>query len=95
MHRLIVEKIMHDPALFEKVRKTLAHWQTVASPDSQAYVREWQQFAEKGMDACLAMATEDSEYATALRQSSPFCGILTNRERLMFLKSWGRNHEAQ
>lgn len=95
MHQLIAEKIVRNPSLFARVRKTLERWQTIVSHDSQPYLREWQGFVDKGMEACLAVATEDSERATALRQSSPFCGVLTNRERLMFLKTWSRDHEAQ
>jgi len=92
LHRLIAEKIRRDPALFQKVRSTLAHWQTIVSADSQPYLIEWARLVEAGMDECLAMATEDSEHATALRQSSPFCGVLTERERLDFLRSWSTRH---
>lgn len=40
------------------------------------------------MEMCLEFATEDSERATAIRQASPFAGILTNEERLAFLRAW-------
>jgi hypothetical protein len=95
MHQLIAEKIRHNPKLFQKVQMTLERWQPIVSPDSQPYLEEWRRFAEQGMEACLAVATDESEYATTLRQSSPFCGILTNRERFIFLKSWKQDHEAQ
>jgi hypothetical protein len=48
-----------------------------------------------GVDACLAVAVEDSQRAAALRQSSPFSGVLSNRERFAFLKAWRRDHEVQ
>lgn len=86
MHRLVAEKIRRDPALFEKARRTLARWRTIVCPASQPYLDEWEQLMKRGIDACLAVAIEDSERANALRQSSPFTGILTNQERYSFLK---------
>ncbi|MFA7239213.1 MAG: hypothetical protein WC091_03810 [Sulfuricellaceae bacterium] len=49
----------------------------------------------QGIDASLAIAVEDSQRATALRQSSPFSGILTNQERFAFLKAWNNDHATQ
>jgi hypothetical protein len=40
------------------------------------------------MATALAIATADDEQARALRQCSPFCGVLTNQERWRFLKAW-------
>lgn len=87
MHRLIAEKLRHEPALFEQVKVTLARWRTTVSPSSQPYLEEWESLMNQGMDACLAVAVEDSERAKALRQSSPFAGILNNQERFAFLKT--------
>lgn len=95
MHRLVADKIRRDPALFEKAKGTLARWRTVVCPASQPYLEEWERLMKQGADACLAVAVEDSERANALRQSSPFAGILTNQERFSFLKSGGRDFEAQ
>jgi hypothetical protein len=88
MHRLIADKLKRDPALFENVRATLTRWRSTVCPASQPYLNEWELLMQQGMDACLAVAVEDSQRATALRQSSPFCGVLTEPERLAFLKTW-------
>lgn len=94
MHRLVAEKIRHDPASFERVRATLEDWRRTVAPNAQPYLAEWERLASKGVEACLAVATEDSERARALRQCSPFVGILTNRERFAFLRNWKRQHAA-
>jgi hypothetical protein len=91
MHRLVVEKIRHDPALFAKVRLSLTRWRGMVCLASQPYLQAWEALANQGIEACLQMALEDSQYATALRQSSPFVGILTDQERFAFLKSWKLN----
>ncbi|MBC7700275.1 hypothetical protein, partial [Aquabacterium sp.] len=88
LHRLIADKIRRDPALFDKARATLAHWRQRVSIRTQPCLAEWAALMDQGMDACLAMAVEDSEHATALRQSSPFSGLLSNQDRFAFLKAW-------
>ncbi|MDR0563828.1 MAG: hypothetical protein LBG78_02670 [Azoarcus sp.] len=88
MHRLITAKIHSNPALFNKVLPTILRWRNTVSPSSLPYLNEWETLVQQGMDTALAKATEDSESARALRQSTPFVGILTPKERFDFLKKW-------
>lgn len=88
LHRLVADKIRRNPALFDTVKQTLARWRTTVCVSSQPYLQEWQRLADQGLDACLRAAEEDSEQARALRQSSPFTGVLSHGERFAFLKTW-------
>lgn len=90
LHCLVAEKIRRDPSLFEKPKEVIKRWSLIVSPHSQPYLREWEKLLDQGMDACLAVATEDSERAAALRQSSPFVGILSNAERQAFFREWAQ-----
>ncbi len=90
LHRLIADKLQREPQLFDKVRATLAHWQRTVSANTQPYVLQWCKLAEQGMDACIAVATQESEQAAALRQASPFGGILTHAERFAFFREWSQ-----
>ena len=94
MHRLVAEKIRRDPALLGRARETLGRWRQTVSVNTLPYLDEWARILDQGLEACLEVATEESERATALRQSSPFTGILTHRERFAFLKSWQFGDEA-
>lgn len=94
LHQLIAEKIRKDPALFENMRSTLDRWRKTVCANSQPYLEEWQRLVDLGIEECLAVATEDSEQANAMRQASPFCGILSNEERWEFLLEWDKNHGA-
>ena len=94
LHRVIAEKIRQDPSLFENTKRTLTRWRTIVSADSHSYLEEWQRLLDLGIEESLAVATEDSERANAMRQASPFCGILTNEERWEFLLEWDKNHGA-
>ena len=94
LHRLVVEKIRSNPELFDQVRATLRRWRTIVSLDAQPYLIEWESLIDQGMRVALAVAVEDSERARALRQSSPFCGVLSSRERSAFLRAWRDQHAA-
>ena len=92
MHALVAAKIRANPALFDHVKVTLARWRTIVSASSQPYLIEWESLVNEGLEPCLAIAVQNSQRADALRQSSPFTGILTNAERFAFLKSWKFDH---
>jgi hypothetical protein len=94
MHRLVVAKLRQDPPRLDQVRATLARWRQSASPSTQPYLQEWEQLLQQGLEACLAMAVDDSEHATALRQSSPFTRVLSHAERFRFLKDWRSDDAA-
>jgi hypothetical protein len=94
MHRLVVEKIRQNPALFDHAKRTLARWRGSVCARSQPYLEEWECLMNQGLDACLAAAVEESAHATALRQSSPFAGLLTHQDRFTFLKTWRLAHAA-
>jgi len=91
LHRLVADKVRGDPALFEKARGTLARWRRTVCGSSQPDLEAWERSMDQGMEACLALAVEESQRATALRQSSPFSAVLTNQERFAFLKAWKAN----
>ena len=87
MHRLIAAKILAEPDLFIIASRNVERWSRTATR-SRAYLDEWSRILSAGMAAALAFATEDSEHATELRQSTPFAGVLSAQERWEFLKKW-------
>lgn len=95
LHRLVADKVRRDAALLDRARATLQRWHQTASPRTFVYLDVWQALLEEGEDACLAAATEESEWANALRQASPFACLLTNQERFAFLKQWNKSHAPQ
>ena len=94
LHRLVAAKLRRDPELFADARATLQRWRTVVCSSSQPYLEEWERLFERGPEACLALAVEESERAAALRQCSPLACLLSNQERFAFLKAWSQDHEA-
>jgi hypothetical protein len=95
LHRLVAARVREDGALYEKAKRMLARWRETVSPSSQPYLETWEDLMRQGVAACLAVAVEDSPSAAALRQSSPIAGVLSNRERFVFLREWRVSHETQ
>ena len=93
MHRLMVEKIRREPALFARLGDALVRWQQTAAPGTRSYLAAWQALVDQGPEACFAVALEESDRGQVMRSCSPFQGVLTNAERWAFLKSWS-THEA-
>lgn len=81
MHRAIARKIRREPKLYGRARRNLARWERVkrACP---APLREWKEILRRNdMRTVLRIITRADGEGDRLRQSSPFCGILTQRER--------------
>lgn len=95
LHRLAVQKIKEDSALFSRVQGTLTRFMTRAGAAPSPYLMEWQAILDQGMDVALSVAIEDSERAQVLRSSSPFTGVLDEEERLAFLAAWTSSRRAE
>lgn len=88
LHHLVVQKILADRSLFEKIQENLDRYQAKADGSVRVYLTEWQSIVDLGIDAALAVALEQTERGQVLRSTSPFSGILTELERMSFLSTW-------
>jgi hypothetical protein len=80
LHQLVAQKVQAAPALLDKARENVRRWQEANASPSLA-LAEWEQIPSSPVDQVTAFLMERSERATRPRQSSPFCGILTEAER--------------
>ena len=81
MHCRIVQKVSRDPRLLEKAKANLARWIAKIDGPRPRYLMEWQEILEKPWLTIAEIMTSMSEDATRLRSSSPFAGILNEKER--------------
>jgi hypothetical protein len=84
MHCLIAQKIERDPALLDRVRRTLETWRARYANDGDSVPRaldEWQLILREPWPVIAALMTDTGERGTRLRQSTPFAGLLTTEER--------------
>ena len=81
MHCLAAQKIVLDPALLDLVRNTLNAWRARYGDDMPRALDEWAAILRLPWPQIAAFITDQGERATRLRQSTPFAGVLSGRER--------------
>jgi hypothetical protein len=91
MDRGIAEKIRANPQLVQIALANIERW--LANPDysesSRQAALEWKSIIENSSVGVLVTLLESSsEEARRLRQSSPFCGILTPDERQAIFRKY-------
>jgi hypothetical protein len=80
MHHAIAAKLRADPPLLAIAHENLDRW-TKLHGRSSPYWDRWREILKRPLEEVLALMVEDSEKMTAMRQASPFAGILTPQER--------------
>ena len=87
LHVLVAEKVKASPELLDKARANVRRWRGPnASPS--LVLSELEQILSSPVNQVLALLVERSERAARLRQSIPFCGILTEAERRAIYESY-------
>ena len=85
LHRAIADRIRTNPRLMEKARENLQKYLDQAAQGNRTVPKsliEWQDIlTNRSREAVLELLVSPAESAGRLRQSSPFAGILTPRER--------------
>ena len=80
LHRAIADKLREDPALVAVAHDNLSRWSAIAGR-SQPYWDAWREILKRPLPEVLELLVEDSEKMTAMRQATPFAGVLTPEER--------------
>ena len=80
LHRAIAAKLRANPDLLEIARGNLARWSATVGR-SQPYFDAWREILNRPIEEILEVMVEESEHMTAMRQATPFAGILDPKER--------------
>lgn len=91
LHRAIAEKLRSNPALMEIARDNLERWST-AVRHSQPYWDAWREVLRLPFSEILEVMLEEGERMTAMRQASPFAGVLTPQERWGVYEEFAREN---
>ncbi|NND65776.1 MAG: hypothetical protein HKM24_07410 [Gammaproteobacteria bacterium] len=81
LHCKIAQKISQDPTLINQAKANLERWAQRYPNAQPKYFSQWKNILNRSWEDVAAFITSLSEEATQLRQSSPFAGILTTKER--------------
>lgn len=90
MDRLIAKRVQENPDLLTKARKNIARWLLTSSPAVRPVLLEWQAILTQSVSEILKVVTGTDEDSKRLRQSSPFCGILTPSERTAIILKYSQ-----
>ena len=85
MHGAIAEKLRKNPRLLEAAGENIRRWRR-QGVDVTAFA-EWEAILERGVGETVRVLTDPSENAARLRQSTPFTGVLTPKERRRFFEA--------
>jgi hypothetical protein len=80
LHRAILARVEADPGLLDAVRARLDAWLADDSKP-QHYVRAWWRLLDGPRNELRAALTSEDEEFVALRQATPFAGVIDARER--------------
>jgi len=80
-HRVIAERVAADLRWLDVARRRIEEWRARRLA-GDAYLDAWTELLAGPVEALTAKLTEDSEDARALRQCTPFAGVLKPRERM-------------
>jgi hypothetical protein len=80
MHRIIARKIVADPELLRRALGNIERW-LPGSGRSRPYLEAWREILARPLDEIARVIVEEGERMTAMRQNSPFAGVLTPKER--------------
>ena len=80
LHRAIAAKLQAHPALLEIARDNLARWSS-SQGRSQPYWDAWREILGRPLPEILELLGEERERMDAMRQSTPFAGVLEPAER--------------
>lgn len=88
LHCKIVQKINKDHSLLQIPHQNLKRWRKNSQEQIPGYINEWENILEQPWTNVAAFITNFSEKARRLRQSSPFAGVLSPKERKLIYEAF-------
>jgi hypothetical protein len=80
IHRMVADRLRENPQLIEAARSRVAGWLADGSVHP-AYAKAWAELLSGPAQRLLATLVDPGETARALRQCSPFAGVVDPRTR--------------
>ncbi len=80
LHREVVARARRDPRVLEEARARVKEWLAAGEP-ARAYALAWAEILARPAEAIFAVLVDEGERARALRQVTPFAGVVDPRTR--------------
>lgn len=85
MHARVAERLREEPHLVERARGRVDDWAS-AGKLHERYAAEWRRLLALPIEQLCAFLVDPGEHARAMRQTSPFTGVLDPKERWQILR---------
>ena len=85
-HRAIAARLVDEPAVLLRAQTRVAEWARTGSTHPH-WVATWQRLLALPVPALIEALVDAGEAMTAARQSTPFAGALSTRERWALWRS--------
>lgn len=89
IHRAIAERLRQEPRLVAVARRRVDAW-AAEGKMRPAYAKAWRELLDGPPEALLAVLDDPGERAAALRQCTPFVGVIDQQTRL---RIWRQERE--
>jgi len=89
IHRLVAERLRQEPRLVEVALRRVETW-VAEGKMRPAYADAWRELLEGPLEALVAVLGDRGERAAALRQCTPFVGVIDHQTRL---RIWRQERE--
>jgi len=93
LHSAIAGKLRDNPALLAIALENIERW-SLAEGRSQPYWDAWRVILSRPLPEILDLLVEESERMTALRQATPFAGVLEPAERWAIYERFAQGQAA-
>jgi hypothetical protein len=94
LHRAVAERLREEPERVALARQRVAAWRRDGAV-GEPYAQAWSQALDGPLKSLLELLIDPGPAATALRQVSPFAGVLSPRERWRILEDWAARRENE
>jgi len=89
LDKAIALKLRVEPDLLQRAKDNLQRWIQQRQPGVPEALLEWKEILDTWpFEKILDFLTSSEQEPTRLRQSSPFCGILTEEERIAIFREY-------
>lgn len=94
-HTAVSERVKADPhGVLAQARRNLLKMRAIDPGGSRRYLDRWERLLDGSPEQLLAVLTSTGQQARALRQCTPFAGVIAPRERWALFRAWRRGRDG-
>lgn len=94
LHEAVADCLRIHPERLNRARDHIARWKRQLGDGAPRDLDVWAQYLDGPFEQVLTLLVAPTEEATRLRQSSPFCGIITQAQRRAIFREVFSSNES-